>query len=68
MIDELDFAAGTLKEARVEQRAKRKQVEDKYLMFKFDFEAPIRGTPSVAGGVLYVATENELFAIGKPDE
>ena len=67
VIDELDFAAGTLKEARVERRAKRKQVEDKYLMFKFDFDTPIRGTPSVAGGVLYIATEKELFAIGKPE-
>ncbi len=68
VIDELDFAAGTMKEARVERRAKRRQVEDKYLMFKFDFEDPIHGTPSVAGGVLYVATGKELFAIGKPDE
>ena len=68
VIDELDFAAGTMKEARVELRVRRKQVADKYLMFKFDFEDPIRGTPSVAGGVLYVATQTELFAIGKPDE
>ena len=68
MIDELDFAAGTMKVARIEIRARRKQVADKYLMFKFNFEDAIRGTPSVAGGVLYVGTEKELFAIGKPDE
>jgi hypothetical protein len=66
VIDELDFAAGTQKEARIETRAKQKQVADKYLMFTFDFEAAIRGTPAVAGGVLYVATENTLYAIGRP--
>ena len=62
------YRAGTMKEARVELRVRRKQVADKYLMFKLDFEDAIHGTPSVAGGVLYVATEKELFAIGKPDE
>ncbi|HVL14292.1 MAG TPA: PQQ-binding-like beta-propeller repeat protein [Gemmata sp.] len=64
VIDELDIAAADRKEARVEIRARRKQVEDKYLMFKVELDAPVRGTPTVAGGRFYLATENTLYAFG----
>ena len=37
-------------------------VTDKYLMFKVEFDEAIRGTPTVVGGVLYVATEKALYA------
>ena len=40
-------------------------MEDRYLIGRFEFDAAIRGTPSVAGGVLYLATEKDLYAIKK---
>ncbi len=62
VIDEMDFAAIDQKEARLKQRSIRKRVEDRYLLFKIEFDAAIRGTPSVANGTLFVATENMLYA------
>jgi hypothetical protein len=53
----------TLKEARWNRLLKRREVEQKHLMQRIEFDAPIRGTPSVAGGVLYLATEHTLYAI-----
>ena len=69
-IDELDIVARDQKEARMQVLARRRLVAQKYLMMKFEFDAPIRGTPSVAGGVLYLATENTLYAFGRtfPDQ
>ena len=55
----------TAKEARRQRLEQRKRVEDKYLIRRFEFDAAIRGTPSVAGGVLYLATEKDLYAIKK---
>jgi outer membrane protein assembly factor BamB len=43
-------------------KAKRKQVEGEYLIAKVEFDAPIRSTPVVANGVLYVKTERMLYA------
>jgi outer membrane protein assembly factor BamB len=65
-IDELAGlgTARDMKEARLLIRERRKRVADKYLLFKVEFDSPIRGTPSVAGGVLYLATEKTLYAIG----
>ncbi|HUR53074.1 MAG TPA: PQQ-binding-like beta-propeller repeat protein [Gemmataceae bacterium] len=63
-IDELAVRGDDRKAARLEIRAKRKEVEAKYLLAKIEFDVPIRGTPAVANGVLYVATENTLYAIG----
>ena len=62
-IDELDFKAADMKEARKMTLAKRKEVADKYLIAKVEFDAPIRSTPVVANGVMYVMTENTLYAI-----
>ena len=65
-IDDLGFQANTQEEARVKRRERQKQVTDRYLVSKIEFDAIIRNTPSVAGGVLYLATEKTLFAIGRP--
>jgi outer membrane protein assembly factor BamB len=64
-IDELAFdpAPKDMKEARTQMLAKRKQVQDKYLLAKVEFDGPIRSTPVVANGVLYVMSEKSLFAI-----
>jgi outer membrane protein assembly factor BamB len=63
-IDVLDFKAADEKDAKVKRRAKQRQVEQAYLKVRYEFDAPIRGTPSVANGVLYLATENKLYAFG----
>ena len=64
-IDELDFAAVDNKAAKAKIQERRREVEATYLRMKFEFDAPIRGTPCVADGVLYLATENTLYAFKK---
>jgi outer membrane protein assembly factor BamB len=63
--DELDAAkkAETPKEARAAMKAVQKQVADAYLLSKVELDAPIRSTPIVANGVLYVMTEKTLYAV-----
>jgi outer membrane protein assembly factor BamB len=41
----------------------REKVKDKYLLQKVEVGSPIRSTPVVANGVLYVMTENALYAV-----
>jgi outer membrane protein assembly factor BamB len=65
VIDELDIRAADERAARRQMLEKRRRVEDKYLIGRFEFDTAIRGTPSVAGGVLYLATEKDLYAIKK---
>ncbi len=50
------------KAAREEHKKVRAAVEKKYLLSKVELDAPIRSTPVVANGVLYVMTEKTLFA------
>ncbi len=52
--------------ARTLMNIVRKQVEQQYLLRKVELDGPIRATPAVANGVLYVMTEKTLYAIGKP--
>ncbi len=56
-------SAKDLKEARKLRKEVQKKVADKYLLSKVEFDAPIRTTPVVANGVLYVMTEKTLYAI-----
>jgi outer membrane protein assembly factor BamB len=65
VFDEVEAAKGApnMKEARALREAVKKKVADKYLLSKVEFDAPIRSTPVVANGVLYVMTEKSLSAI-----
>lgn len=64
-----EIAAGVLepnqKLARAAMKKVRQDVEKKYLIARIEMDAPIRGTPSVADGVFYLATEKTLYAFGK---
>jgi outer membrane protein assembly factor BamB len=51
------------KAARAIQKTEQGKVEKEYVLAKIEFPAAIRSTPIVANGVLYVMTENLLFAI-----
>jgi outer membrane protein assembly factor BamB len=51
--------------ARRFRKSAREQIERRYLLARIEFPATIRTTPVVAGGVLYVATENMLYAFGE---
>ena len=63
VIDELDIPDATSgRDFNTKMKAKRKLVETKYLLGKSEFEAPVRSTPVVANGVMYVMTEGMLYA------
>src|SRR5258708_6913845 len=64
-LDWQDFPATTPIEARKGFRNRQKEIEKAVLLAKIEFDAPIRSTPTVAGCVLYIATERSLYAIGK---
>jgi outer membrane protein assembly factor BamB len=64
VIDEVDIPDATdAKDFNQKLKAKRKQVEAKYLLGKAEFDAPVRSTPVVADGVMYVMTEKTLYAL-----
>ena len=62
-IDDIDEKAANQQASRKFRAAKQKEVAEKYLLAKIEFDAPVRSTPVVANGVLYVMTEKTLFAI-----
>ncbi len=51
------------KAARAIHTAKRAETEKEFLVAKVEFPAGIRSTPIVANGVMYVMTENTLYAL-----
>jgi outer membrane protein assembly factor BamB len=66
--DVLDEVAEAAKEpnekaAKLRRKAVRALVARRSLLAKIDMNAPIRSTPTVVGGVLYITTENKLYAI-----
>jgi outer membrane protein assembly factor BamB len=65
IIDPLGGAANNQRDAKKQRQAARQRVEKAYLVAKIEMPAAIRSTPIVVNGVLYVMTENALYAIGK---
>jgi outer membrane protein assembly factor BamB len=55
--------APDMKAARAIHKAEKTKVEKEYLLAKIEFPTPIRSTPVIANGVLYVMTEHSLFAL-----
>jgi outer membrane protein assembly factor BamB len=64
-IDAVEAAKGApdMKAARKIQKEKKAEVEKEYVLGKVEFPVPIRSTPIIANGVLFVMTENKLYAI-----
>jgi outer membrane protein assembly factor BamB len=64
-IDAVEAAkdATDMKAARKIQKEKRAETEKEYVLAKIEFPANIRSTAVVANGVLYVMTENTLYAL-----
>jgi outer membrane protein assembly factor BamB len=62
-----EIAAGEkaedMKAARKAHLEVRKKVAEKYLISKIPMDGPVRSTPIVANGVLYIMTEGSLYAL-----
>lgn len=66
-LDEVEIASKIAdeKEAGKKLIEVRKEVDKKYKIAKVAIEEPIRSTPTVANGTLYIMTERSLIAVGK---
>ncbi|MFO0808816.1 MAG: PQQ-binding-like beta-propeller repeat protein [Gemmataceae bacterium] len=65
-VDERAFLAATEKAIPLAARAYQQRVTDLYVRLRLEFDGEIKGTPAVAGGVLYIATEKALYAFKTP--
>jgi len=64
VIDEIDIPdAADNKDFNTKLKAKRAAFEKEYLLGKCEFDAPIRSTPLVVNGVMFVMTEKTLYAL-----
>jgi outer membrane protein assembly factor BamB len=52
------------KTASIVHKAIQKLLRNKIVTAKVEMDAPIRGTPAAAGGMLFIGTEKKLYAIG----
>jgi len=68
-IDDYDATAPSEQAARWFHRERQRRVAHRYVRMRLELGAGavIRGTPAVAGGVLYIATESTLFAFRSAD-
>ena len=62
-IDYLDRPAKDAKEARKNRSDVAKEIAEKFILSKIEVDAPVRSTPVVANGVLYILSEKSLYAI-----
>ena len=64
VLDEVAAGAKEKDEESAQAKAQevRQQIEKKYLLNKIEFNEPIRSTPVVANGTLYVMSEHNLYA------
>jgi outer membrane protein assembly factor BamB len=67
VMDEVEFASLQPDErsAKMKLLEVRKAIDKKFKIAKIEFDDPIRTTPIVANGVLYIMTEKTLFAVQK---
>jgi outer membrane protein assembly factor BamB len=63
--DDIRGAGLNRKAARQAVRDLQKAFEDRMIARRIELPAPCRATPAVAGGVLYLNTENTLYALGR---
>lgn len=64
-IDCVGIGAANGNEAKQLQKAAQRMIEARHLTARIEMPTSLRTTPVLANGVLYVPTENALFALGK---
>lgn len=64
-IDCVGVGAANGNEAKQLRKAAQRLIESRHLLARIEMPTSLRATPVLAGGVLYVPTENAIFALGK---